>query len=268
VYHIAGNHYASPYGHSANEGKETNWWFRKWCDRVGEHTETTGDDPNKRPYPIGGTCKRDTFKVGNIRFLMMGDRNDPPTVGRRVSGGASPAGAGTPETFAWRTSHVESAGKDEIIITGAHHMLRETTVGSGDYEGVSRNPDGTFRFGRYHGPDGATQGLVLLFWRQAKGAGVRELSRGASRGDQPLGRRPHPYASRRRAQRPFACRAQMGRQIRQLRAAVEIPLLRDLPAHEPALHLHGGFTASARAAEGWYPPAERVLECSKPFYWS
>jgi hypothetical protein len=22
------------------------------------------------------------------------------------------------------------------------------------------------------------------------------------------------------------------------------------------------------AAEGWYPPAERVLEFSKPFYWS
>src|SRR5262249_24449924 len=79
------------------------------------------------------------------------------------------------------------------------------------------------------------------------GAGVRELSRGASRGDRTLGRRPHPYASRRRAQRPFACGAQMGRQFRQLRAAVEIPLLRDLPAHEPALHLHGGLAARARA---------------------
>jgi hypothetical protein len=22
------------------------------------------------------------------------------------------------------------------------------------------------------------------------------------------------------------------------------------------------------AAQGWYPPAERVLEISKPFYWS
>src|SRR5215467_12521455 len=57
-------------------------------------------------------------EVGNIRFLMMGDRNDLPyPVGRRASGGASPAGAVTPETFAWWTSHVESAGKDEIIIT-------------------------------------------------------------------------------------------------------------------------------------------------------
>jgi hypothetical protein len=40
VYNIAGNHDASPHGHPANEGKETNWWFRKWCDPVGEHTET------------------------------------------------------------------------------------------------------------------------------------------------------------------------------------------------------------------------------------
>src|SRR5262245_5008809 len=39
----------------------------------------------------------------------------------------------------------------------------------------------------------------------------------------------------------------MGRQFRQLRAAIEIPLLRNLPADEPALHLHGGLAARARA---------------------
>src|SRR5262249_40895743 len=44
-----------------------------------------------------------------------------------------------------------------------------------------------------------------------------------------------------------ACGAQMGRQFRQLRAAVEIPLLRDLSADEPALHLHGRLAARARA---------------------
>ena len=67
----------------------------------------------------------------------------------------------------------------------------------------------------------------------------------------------------------------MGHQFRQLRAAVEIPLLRDLSADEPALHLHGRLVRvrcylhdDTHAAEGWYPPAERVLEFSKPFYWS
>jgi len=89
--------------------------------------------------------------------------------------------------------------------------------------------------------------LSILPRRPAESAGVRELSRGASRRDRPLGWRPHPYPSRRRAQRPLACGAQMGRQFRQLRAAVEIPLLRDLSADEPALHLHGRLAARARA---------------------
>src|SRR5262249_37609627 len=48
-------------------------------------------------------------------------------------------------------------------------------------------------------------------------------------------------------QRSLACGAQMGRQFRQLRAAVEIPLLRDLSADESALHLHGRLAARARA---------------------
>src|SRR6201993_2147313 len=101
------------------EAREPTGGTRKGGARVGDHTETSGVDPNKRPYPIDGTWERYTFKVGNIRFLMMGDRNDLPyPVGRRATGGASPAGAVTPETFAWWTSHVESAGKDEIIITG------------------------------------------------------------------------------------------------------------------------------------------------------
>src|SRR5262249_58184971 len=110
-----------------------------------------------------GTWERYTFKVGNIRFLMMGDRNDLPyPVGRRASGGASPAGAVTPETFAWWMSQVESAGKDEIIITGAHHMLRQTTLASGDYDGVSRNPDGTVRAGRDQCPARAPEGACSL----------------------------------------------------------------------------------------------------------
>jgi hypothetical protein len=55
IYNIAGNHDASPFGAPSSEGKEANWWFRKWADPVGEHTETSGVDPAKRPYPIDGT---------------------------------------------------------------------------------------------------------------------------------------------------------------------------------------------------------------------
>ena len=61
--------------------------------------------------------------------------------------------------------------------------------------------------------------------------------------------------------------------------------LRGLPAQHddlrPPMSRHFTFTEGSRlvrvrcylhddthAAEGWYPPAERMLEFSKPFYWS
>ncbi len=72
------------------------------CDPMGEHTAFSGVDPNARPYPIEGTWDRYSFKVGNIRFLMMSDRNDLPyPVGRQEFGGGSPAGAVTGDTWAW-----------------------------------------------------------------------------------------------------------------------------------------------------------------------
>ena len=43
-------------------------------------------------------------------------------------------------------------------------MLRETTVASGDYEGVSRYPDGRYRHGRYHGVDGVPEGASYLYF--------------------------------------------------------------------------------------------------------
>ena len=150
IYNIAGNHDASPHGAPSSEGKEANWWFRKWADPLGEHPETSLVDNAKRPYPIDGTWERYTFKFGNVRVLMMSDRNDLPyPIGRMATGGASPAGAVTAETFEWWKGQVERArANGEIIISCHHHMLRETTVGSGDFEGVEKNPDGTYRRGK------------------------------------------------------------------------------------------------------------------------
>ena len=75
---------------------------------MGAHPQTSGVEATRRPYPAEGSWERYTFKVGNIRFLMMSDRNDLPyPVGRRAGGGGSPAGAVTSETFAWWRRHVE-----------------------------------------------------------------------------------------------------------------------------------------------------------------
>jgi|SRR6516225_671278 hypothetical protein len=56
IYNLAGNHDASPDGHPANEGKEANWWFRKWADPLGE-----------QPLPRESTIRR-----GPIRSTALG----------------------------------------------------------------------------------------------------------------------------------------------------------------------------------------------------
>jgi hypothetical protein len=277
IYNIAGNHDASPFGAPSGEGKETNWWFRKWADPVGEHTETSGVDPAKRPYPIDGTWERYTFKVGNIRFLMMSDRNDLPyPMGRKVEGGASPAGGVTGETFSWWKKQVESSA-DDIVVSCHHHMLRETTVGSGDYEGVSKNPDGTYRAGKYHGADGAPEGASYLYFLddQPKAQafeGYLAAHPGAI--DLWLGGHTHTdpddvLNGRSHVERKWGVNFVNCAQLSKFHGHVSCP----------PMSRHFTFTEGSRlvrvrcylhddthAAQGWYPNAERVLEFSKPFY--
>ena len=133
-YNIAGNHDASP----------NQRWFRRWVDPLGENTRFSLVDASKRPYPIEGTWERYSFRVGNVLFLMMSDRNDlEPPVGRLITRedeqhGGYPAGAVTSETFSWWRRKVEE-NPDAIIITAHHHMLKETTVASGPWEGFERD---------------------------------------------------------------------------------------------------------------------------------
>ena len=149
-YNLVGNHDAS------GAGEETQWWFRKWVDPTGENSEYSSVHADRRPYRIDGTWERYSFRVGNILFLVMGDRNDGgPPVGRGVRGGY-PAGAVTRETFEWWRENVE-ANPDKIIVSAHHHMLKETTVASGPWEGVD---------GGYHGrfEDGAPIGASYLYF--------------------------------------------------------------------------------------------------------
>lgn len=159
-YDIAGNHDAS----------DQQWWFRKYVDPLGENTASSGMDPKRRRYPVIGSWERYEFRIGNLLFLMMSDRNDlPPPMGRGKRGGF-PAGAVTKETFAWWQQRVES-NRDSIVISAAHHMLRETTVASGDWEGLIKLPDGTIK-GRYHGHNAevgsAGEGASYLYFLDDK----------------------------------------------------------------------------------------------------
>lgn len=161
-YCLAGNHDATL------PGERRQWWFRSYIDPTGEHTKISGVDPKRRPYAVEGTWERYSFRVGNILFLMMADRNDVgPPVGRGKRGGY-PAGAVSGETFAWWKRMVES-NKDCIIISAHHHMLRETTVASGPWEGFTKTKNGKWK-SHYHGyyPKGGPKGASYLYFVDGK----------------------------------------------------------------------------------------------------
>jgi predicted phosphodiesterase len=149
-YNVLGNHDAS------GPEEPTQWWFRKWVDPAGENPRYSGVRNECRPYPVTGTWERYSFQVGNVLFLMMGDRNDggPPS-GRRSRGGY-PAGKVTVDTFEWWRGMVED-NQEKVIVTAHHHMLKDTTVASGEWEGVN---------GGYHGrfDDGAPIGASYLYF--------------------------------------------------------------------------------------------------------
>ena len=148
IYPLLGNHDAS------GPGEETQWWFRKWIDPEGLNPQHSRIVNKRRPYPISGNWERYSFRVGNLLFLMIADRNDGgPPKGRSELGGW-PAGAITRDTFEWWKSMVES-NPGLNIITCAHHVLRDTTTASGRGEGVAAD---------YHGNYGDAEGASYLYW--------------------------------------------------------------------------------------------------------
>jgi len=164
IYSIAGNHDAAKH----NEPNQS--WFRKWIDPMGENTQFSNVDSARRPYPVFGTWERYSFKVGNALFLLMSDRNDlPPPVGRgpiddTINRGGYPAGAVTSMTFAWWKELVE-LNPNSIIISGHHHMLKDTTSASGEWGGFTIREDGSKR-PLYHGynSSGAPIGASYLYF--------------------------------------------------------------------------------------------------------
>lgn len=273
-YNLAGNHDAT----------RNQVWFQKWVDPLGEHTTFSHVRAGRRPYPIEGTWERYAFRVGNLLFLMMSDRNDAsPPVGRLITGGEGrhggyPAGAVTSDTFAWWRTMVEE-NPDSIIISLHHHMLKETTVASGPWEGLENDEAGGWR-SHYHGyfPNGAPQGASYLYFvDEQSDAQCFEtyLSTHAGAIDFWLGGHTHTYPDDRRGGRSHietrwrthfinvaALTRYHGRQ------AFCYPMSRLFTFREGSrdclvqCYLH----TSDYAPQGWYQPVQRRLSLSKSFH--
>ena len=269
-YDLAGNHDAS------GPEEETQWWFRKWIDPTGANTQFSGIDPKRRPYPVKGTWERYEFRVGNLLFLVMSDRNDGgPPVGRGRKGGY-PAGAVTGETFRWWKDHTER-NRDSIIISAHHHMLRETTVASGPWEGFKKKSDGTWQ-SNYHGyfPDGGPMGASYLYWvdgRPDAQAFEKHLAANPNAIDLWIGGHTHTSPDDTHGGRSHIelkwdvnfvnCCALTQHHV----GKTTVPMSRLLTFTEGSreVRVQCYLHTSKHAPQGWYARAERTLRLSKPF---
>ena len=268
-----GNHDAS------GPGEACQWWFRKWVDPTGENAQHSGVYPARRPYPIEGTWERYAFRVGNILFLMMGDRNDGgPPVGRGPRGGY-PAGAVSGETFAWWRRMVED-NQDAILIAAHHHMLKGTTVASGPWEGFVKDEKGKWR-SHYHGyfPDGGPRGASYLYFVDGKPdaeAFERYLEAHPGAIDVWLGGHTHTHPDDRRGGRShverrwgvnFINAAALAR-YHARKTTLPMSRLLTFRVGSDQVRVQCYLHTSQHAPQGWYAPAERTIRIGKPFQYA
>ena len=269
VYSVCGNHDRSGLGEPSGE------WWRKWIDPLGENTEFSGVEPSRRPYPITGTWERYAFRAGNILFLMMSDINDPTqSVGRGELGG-NPAGVVSGETFEWWKAMVES-NPESIIVSVHHYMLKDTTVASGEYEGLRQDPKGNW-VSHYHGfkPKGAPRGASYLYFVGGKPdaqAFETYLTDHPGSVDIWLGGHTHTHpddlcGEKSHIETKWGTHFVNAACLSRFHGHLNVPKSRLLTFTEgsPKVRVQCYMHTSEFLPQGWYDKGERVLTLSRPF---
>jgi hypothetical protein len=272
IYDLSGNHDRS----GLDEPQA--WWWRKWIDPTGEHSEFSHVAAGKRPFPIDGTWERYSFRVGNVLFLMMSDINEPTQkVGRGTLGG-NPSGVLSGETFRWWKRMVEQ--NPSLIIVSAHHyMLKNTTTASGEWEGMRRDEKGGWRDG-YHGyyeGKGTPQGASFLYWVDSKqDPGAIENFLGASPGRVALWLGAHTHTApddtyggkshiERRWGTTFINVAGLTKYMGAAENCVPRSWLLTFTDSSDEVTAQCYLHTSDYAPQGWYSKFDRVIKLSKQF---
>jgi len=268
IYNVCGNHDRS----GLDEPK--NWWWRKWLDPAGETPEYSQVDSKNRPHAVEGTWERYSFQLGNMLFLMMSDINEPTqTVGRGTLGG-NPSGVVTGETFEWWKRKVE-ANQDKIIVSAHHYVLKETTVASGEWEGMRRGPDGKWR-SHYHGykERGTPKGASYLYWvagKQDAQAFERYLEANPGAIDIWLGGHTHThpddtYGGKSHIEKKWGVWfVNVSALARYHARLTTLPMSRVWTITDDEALVRCYLHTSQHAPQGWYDKAERRLKLAKSF---
>jgi hypothetical protein len=273
IYDVCGNHDRS------GLDEPDAWWWHKWVDPLGQHTQFSGVNAMQRPYPIEGTWERYAFRVGNILCLMMSDRNEPSqTVGRGTLGG-NPGGVVSGETFAWWKEMVE-ANPESIILSVHHYVLKNTTVASGEWEGMRQDDQGNWR-SHYHGyfAQGTPQGASYLYWVDSvPDAQAFERYLATHPGAVQLWFRGHThtnpddtYGGKSHIEQKWGTYfLNVGAltQYHVQRTTVPMSRLLTFVDGSPHVRVQCYLHTSQYAPQGWDPKAEKTLQLSRPFRWS
>ena len=189
--------------------------------------------------------------------------------------GGYPAGAVTGETFEWWKNMVEQ-NQDKIIISTHHHMLKETTVASGPWEGFRNQPDQEGYHGYY--PDGGPRGASYLYFVNGQPdaqAFEKYLANHPDAIDIWLGGHTHARPGDTRGGRSHVERKwdvnfinvanltlyHIGKESPKSRLLTFEP---DSEEVKVDLYLHSDHFAPI----GWHAPSERTIHLSKPFNWT
>ena len=229
IYNICGNHDRS------GLDEPPAWWWRKWVDPTGEHSEYSRVDPAKRPYPIEGTWERYAFQVGNIQFLLMSDVNEPSQkLGRGQSRGSS---------FRRGVRLVEGSGGGP----SRRHRHFRPSLHAERYDCSLRRMGRRGQIGRrkldQRLPRLQTIGyakrcfLPVLGGQQTGRSGVRRLPGSPCRLSRPMVRRPHPYQSGRHLWKQIPHRNKMGHPLHKRRRHLPSPWFTEY-LYEPPSDIH------------------------------
>jgi hypothetical protein len=269
VYSVCGNHDRS------GLDQPRNGWWRKWIDPMGEFTENSGVRNSRRPYPVHGNHERYSFRVGNLLFLMMSDVNhNAQTIGRGDLGG-NPGGVVTQQTFDWWRQTVR-ANRDALIVSVHHYVLKNTTVASGDWEGMKKNADGTLET-HYHGykPYGTPKGASYLYVvgnKRDSGAFEQALEASPASVAMWLGGHTHTHPDDRAGDKSHI-ETRWGTLFMNVGAVSRHHGSTNVPMSRLITLTHGSRDVRIQcylhtdhyAPRGWYEPAERTVRLARPF---
>jgi hypothetical protein len=209
---------------------------------------------------------------------MMSDINEPTQkIGRGTLGG-NPGGVVSGETFRWWKRMVEQ-NPSSIIITADHYVLKDTTVASGEWEGLQPDGRGGWKE-RYHGyyeGKGTPQGASYLYWVDSKrDSGAFENFLGASPGrvDLWLGAHTHTapadtYGGKSHIERrwgtTFINVASLSRYMGAPENCVPRSWLFTFTEGSDEVSARCYLHTSEYAPQGWYDKFDRVIKLSKAF---